>query len=202
MEFSNIIDLSHRIYNGMQVFPTKHHCKVKITQLANHQVNGKETRQIQIGTHSGTHCDAPSHYVRDSITIDKIPVRSLIGTAAICDLTMLPPSHCVEINDIIANTESKFYKRLILRFDWAKYYGTDGFYVNHPYLSNEAANWLLNEGCVLLGMDTPQPDNSDRQDSKAPIHQILLSKHVILLEYLSNLESIKLFEALPKRPYL
>ena len=85
-------------------------------------------------------------------------------------------------------------EKLILRFDWdLKTLGTRCSYGDHPYLSRGACEFLLQKGCRLLTVDTPQPDNplhGSNSPIDAPIHKFLLAHDVLLLEYLVNLKDI------------
>ena len=71
--------------------------------------------------------------------------------------------------------------------------GTAEYYSDHAYLSDEACRWLVDQGCRVLAMDTPQPDNplnGRASDNDAPAHKILLGAEVILVEYMVNLGSL------------
>jgi len=86
------------------------------------------------------------------------------------------------------SNELKKCKRLIIRFGWAKYWGGNKFFENYPYLSEEAARYLLSHEIKLIGCDTPQLDSANNIGS--PIHKILLNEKIILVEYLANLDNI------------
>src|SRR4051794_36605906 len=86
-----VIDLSFPIHEGMTTFPVHWHPVVEITQLGRHGIEDRETRKIVLGTHTGTHCDAPRHFVKDGQTIDQIPLDRFIGPAYVVDLTDSAP---------------------------------------------------------------------------------------------------------------
>ena len=58
-----ITDLSLTLEEGMMTFPTHWHPVVEITILGRHGVEGRETRKLVLGTHVGTHADAPLHFI-------------------------------------------------------------------------------------------------------------------------------------------
>ena len=67
------------------------------------------------------------------------------------------------------------------------------FYNEYPFLSENAAQWLVENGVRLIAMDTPSPDNPahSRGTSKdSPNHKVLLGAGVVLVEYLANLKSL------------
>jgi kynurenine formamidase len=83
--------------------------------------------------------------------------------------------------------------RLILRTGWSDYFGNLKFYNEYPFLSEEAAQWLVEQGVRLIAMDTPSPDNpahSRGTPKDSPNHKVLLGAQVVLVEYLTNLKSI------------
>ena len=194
--FSNykIIDLSLLIKEGMQTFNAPWHPKVKIKQLSTHEKNYRETRKIEIGTHTGTHIDAPKHFIKNGKSIDKIKLNQIVGEATIINFSNLSNLHKITKIELIKKINNKKIDRLIVRFDWDKKYNTRSYYTKHPYFSEEACKWLANNGCKILGIDTPQPDNpinnSGIKSKLAPNHKILLSKNIVILEYLANLRKI------------
>src|ERR1700730_7456200 len=82
-----IIDLSLSIEEGMMTFPTSWHPVVEITILGRHGIEGRETRKLVLGTHIGTHADAPRHFIPNGRTIDEVPLDVLIGPATVADFT-------------------------------------------------------------------------------------------------------------------
>jgi arylformamidase len=174
----------------MTTFPRPWHPVVEITILGRHGIEGRETRKIVLGTHTGTHCDAPLHFIPKGGTVDQIPLETLVGPATVLDFSHCATNQELTTGDFESRLQNRRPQRLILRFDWCKRFNEMSFYTEHPYLSHGAASWLVECGVRLLGMDTPQPDNP-RPDPggvvESPIHKLLLGNGVILVEYLCNL---------------
>lgn len=188
------IDLSFPIHEGMTSFAAHWHPKVEVTQLGRHGVEERETRRLVLGTHTGTHCDAPRHFIPDGETIDNIPIETLVGPAIILDLSDTAPRQRVEASDLAALLGDRRPERLILRYDWSAHWSEPTYYADHPFLSPEAARLLVDRGVRMLGMDTPMPDDPTqgwRNDPDSPIHRILLGAGVVLVEYLANLGEIR-----------
>ncbi|MDP6560837.1 MAG: cyclase family protein, partial [Candidatus Binatia bacterium] len=76
-----IIDLTFPIHEGMQTFPVHWHPVVEITQLGRLDVEARETRKMVLGTHTGTHMDAPRHFIEGGKTIDEVTLDILVGPA-------------------------------------------------------------------------------------------------------------------------
>lgn len=188
-----IVDLTMHLEEGMQTFPTHWHPFVEITQLGRHGLENRETRKLVLGTHTGTHIDAPRHFIPEGITVDQIPLEQLVGPASVLDLTAFGAGMEVSAEDLARSLGDRSAKRVLMRFDWDRTLGTMGYYNDSPFLSEEAAQWLVDHGCHLLGMDTAMPDNpkNGRNGPKdSPNHKILLGNGVILLEYMINLAAL------------
>ena len=188
-----IIDLSMILEEGMISFPQPWHPIVEIVQLGRHEIEGRETRKITMGTHTGTHIDAPRHFIPDAPTVDEIPLDQMNGLASVVNLTAFGPGQEVGLSDLEKALGDRSAERVLLRFDWERMTGSLDYYHKSPYLSEDAAKWLIEKGCKLLGMDTPMPDNPEngRGCSKdSPNHKILLGGGAILVEYMVNLSAI------------
>jgi arylformamidase len=188
-----IIDLSLPIEEGMMTFPTHWHPVVEITILGRHGIEGRETRKLVLGTHIGTHADAPRHFIPKGTTIDEIPLDILIGAATVADFPGCRPLQEIDVADLEEKLGGKFPQRIILRTGWSKYFGEMKFYNEYPFLSENAAKWLVENGVKLLAMDTPSPDNpahSRGTPKDSPNHKVLLGAGVVLVEYLTNLQAL------------
>ena len=174
-------------------FPTPWHPVVEITILGRHGIEGRETRKLVLGTHVGTHADAPRHFIPNGATIDQVPLDVLIGPATVADFQNCGPLHEIGIADLKQRLGDKKPVRLILRTGWSEYFGNMKFYNEYPFLSEDAAHWLVEKGVRLIAMDTPSPDNpahSRGTPRASPNHKVLLGAGVVLVEYLTNLKSV------------
>jgi kynurenine formamidase len=188
-----IVDLTMSIHEGMQTFPAHWHPVVEITQLGRHGIENRETRKIVLGTHTGTHIDAPRHFVPGGRTVDQISLEQINGRATLVDMSHLPARASVDVPELAAATKNHSVERLIMRFDGCKRLGTMEYYTDHQWLTQDACRWLVERGCRLLGFDIPMPDNPNsgpRSEEDSPNHKILLGNNVILLEYLVHLSAI------------
>ena len=189
----SIIDLTLPVHEGMTTFPVLWHPYVEITQLGRHSTEGRETRKIVIGTHTGTHMDAPRHFIANGKTLDEIALEDLIGPCTLLDMTDFKTFAEVPANVMERRLAGRKPKRLMLRFDWSDKIFTPDYYPAHPFLSEECSQFLVDAGVKLLGMDTPMPDNPKNgrgSGNDSPNHKILLGNEVILLEYVTNLREL------------
>jgi acyl-CoA synthetase (AMP-forming)/AMP-acid ligase II/kynurenine formamidase len=204
---SMLIDLSHPLHEGMLTFPGLNHPRTEVTQLARHGVEGRATRRLVLGTHTGTHLDAPLHFIEGGGSIDQVPLSTLVGPAVVADLGPAGPLEEISLARLQAAVGGRLaHPRVLLRFGWSQRFGRMDFYTESPFLAREACAWLVEQGAALVGMDVASPDDprlgyGSAEDS--PNHHILLGAGVILLEYLNNLEQLSAPEvflaALPLR---
>ena len=174
-------------------FPTHWHPVVEITILGRHGIEGRETRSWSwertlalTPTRPGTSSLAES-------TIDEVPLDVLIGPATIADFTGCRPLQEIDVAGSGEEIGRRVPRRLILRTGWSEYFGQMKFYKEYPFLSEKAAQWLVEKGVRLIAMDTPSPDNPahSRETAKdSPNHKVLLGAGVVLVEYVANLKAL------------
>ncbi len=191
-----IIDLTYEIVEDMSIFNAPWHPNISIVQLGRIETEGRETRRICLGTHTGTHMDAPLHFIKNGESIDKIPLDKLIGDVTIVDFSYLENNKPVTKEML---TKIEICSKMIFKFGWGKNWKTKDFFNNYPFFSISAVNYLISQKIEVLGMDTPSPDDSrinihdknlDR-NADSPIHKLLLSHGIIIIEYIANLDIVK-----------
>ena len=174
-------------------FPTHWHPVVEISILGRHGVEGRETRKLVLGTHIGTHADAPRHFIPQGKGIDQVPLDVLVGPAQVLNFTPCQPLQVIDIPHLETKLGGRSPARIVLRTDWSEYFGQMPFYTQYPFLSEDAAKWLVGKGVRLIAMDTPSPDNPAHSRGTAkdsPNHQVLLGAGVVLVEYVCNVKAL------------
>jgi kynurenine formamidase len=189
-----LVDLTFPIHEGMTTYPSHWHPLVEITLMGRHGIENRETRKLLLGSHTGTHCDAPRHFVPGGQTVDALSLQTLIGPALVLDFSKVHPKQELDVHDLEVKLGNRNPERLVLRFDWSEQWGKMEYYTDHPFLSQAAARFLVDRGVALLAMDTPTPDNPQHGRGSpvdSPVHKILLGSEVILVEYLCNLKALR-----------
>lgn len=188
------VDLSFPIRVGMAAFPSHWHPTVEVTQMGRHSVERRETRRLVLGTHTGTHVDAPRHFVERGRTIDTFPPELMMGPAGILDLMPGVPRKEYGLPEVRAALQRRrVLPRMLVRFGWSRRYGRADYYTKAPFLSLESCRWLADRGVRLLGLDTPSVDCHDhgwRSGNDAPNHRELLGRGLFLVESLNNLDRL------------
>ncbi|MDI9633193.1 MAG: cyclase family protein [Methanolinea sp.] len=133
---------------------------------------------MRLSTHSGTHVDAPSHYIRGAPGVDGIDPGALIGECRV--VSVGGSGSLIEARDLGGATG----ERLLLR-TW--YSGEEGFREDYPGLSPACARALADAGARCIGIDSPsiEPYSGD-----GTVHRALLSRGVAVIEFL-DLSSVR-----------
>jgi len=180
-----IIDLSFEIENNMPTCGTSWHQKVEIKQIGYVDKVGRNTHSIMLGSHTGTHIDAPLHFIENGQSIEKVDLSILCGKIKIVDFTNVQQGGFVSLS-MLKNIEVE--QRMLFRFDWHKKWKTPEYYNNFPYFEEDAIDYLINNGMQLIAIDTPSPDSGINISSfdDSPNHKKLLKNNVVIIEYLNN----------------
>ena len=139
-----------------------------------------------LGAHSGTHMDAPMHFVRDGAPVDKVPLEPLIGPALVIDI----PDSVQAINAAeLAKHDWKGAERVIFRtrsslHGWMH---SPTFHRDFAYVAPDAAQQLADAGVKMVGVDYI---SAEQFGAPAPLtHRTLLGKGIPIVEgiYLENI---------------
>lgn len=187
---SKILDLTLPIHEGMPTYPSDWHPIVDIKVMGRIGMEARRSHSVTLGSHTGTHMDSPAHMVQDGITIDNIPLETIVGETKVIDFSNKGKGDYITLNEIEnCGTEICKGDRLLIKTGWYKNWGTNDYYTDWPWIQPEAAKWLVDKGVILVCLDIPSPDdpNSDTgYGMQSPIHNIFLENGVILVEYLTN----------------
>ena len=153
--------------------------------------DGWNATTLELYSHSGTHMDAPRHFLPDGDTLDQQDLGVLIGSAIVADLAPAKPRELIGIDHLSAIAESiEPGTRLLLRTDWHKRYGTQAYRHELPRLSLELAQWLVSRGVALVGVEPPSVADVDNIPELTAVHQTLFRGNIVIVEGLANLDQI------------
>ena len=171
-----VYDISLPLYSGMPVWQGDPQVVIENT-LSISKGDGCNVSSLQLGSHSGTHIDAPRHFIDNATGIDAVSPEILMGAARLIRLenTLIIDRKALEE----INLEGVC--RLLLA---TGYSAVDEKY---SYITPQAAAYLVQIGIKLLGTDCPSPDKPGGEDY--PVHHTLLKNGIIIIENL-NLNSV------------
>ena len=141
--------------------------------------DGFNDHYISIGTHVGTHIDAPLHMLENGVSLDKISIEQFVGNGRL-----------VEVNG--ANFESVKSAGIqegdivLFHTGVSEKYHDPTYFEDYPAMSEEVAKYLVEAKVKMIGVDICSVDNQDG----FPIHKILLAGNVLIIENLINLNQL------------
>ena len=191
-----IVDLSCELSNGTMTYPGDP--KVSIDRVLGMPEAIINVSSISTGSHSGTHVDAPLHVLENGADIAEMPLERFVGQAVTLSIPKVK-------NEVITKSdlESHSFDRgciLLISTGWEEHLGKKEYFENFPYVSTEAAEYLVERGIRALGLDIPSMDIAGGDFSS---HKVLLSAGIPLIEALINTKSIVgksvIFFAFPMR---
>lgn len=181
-----IIDLTHLINENMPVYPGT---EKPVLNIANTIENdGFVETKMEMYSHTGTHMDAPYHLFKEGKTLDSFNIKQFAGKGILINAEKMD-NQCIELihirpyKDIIEKADF-----VIIKTGWSKYWGSDDYFKNFPYLTEESAIWLSNFKLKGIGLDTISidPVNSNELSN----HKIFMKKDMVIIENLCNLDNI------------
>jgi arylformamidase len=126
--------------------------------------------RLGLGSHTGTHVDAPLHFLPGGDGVDRLPLDALIGPALVLDLTHVEADVRAADLDFPAGAE-----RLLLKTPNSRLWERDEFAPEHVALEPDAARLLVERGVRLVGVDYLSVGSPET-------HRILLAAGVVPLE--------------------
>jgi arylformamidase len=193
------IDLSHSLEEGMPVWPTlSRYFKTLWSSI--HYGDEATAHQLLMNEHSGTHVDAPAHFLPPDHPhhrwVDEVPLEQWIGRACLLGCDALERRSAVSADHVLAweARHGRIERGDIAVFEfgwwrkWALRPDDAAFLTDWPGLGLDCVALLLERGVKAVGVDTLSPDVFD--DAASPVHKALLGDGVVIIENLANLDRV------------
>ncbi|WP_108649111.1 cyclase family protein [Dongshaea marina] len=172
-----LIDLTHTFGSPMPVFPGDP--PATLTEIASVREDGFSNHLLSCGMHTGTHMDAPMHFIDSGLNISELGLSRLIGPAILLDARGQQQLQLSLLDGVTVRRELA----VLILTGHDKHFGKPEYYQAYPLITPELGRKLTDSGVRLLGLDTPSPD-----DSPFAIHQQLLGAGIPIIENLTGLE--------------
>lgn len=187
-----LVDLSHTVEHGLITYrglPAPIICDyLSREESRQHYAVGTEFQigRIEMVANTGTYLDTPFH-------------RYAEGK----DLAQLPLSSIANLDGVIVRAENSFGKgadislfrqldirdkAVLVHTGWDMHWGSEQYFTGHPFLTSAAAQFLVDGGAKLVGIDSLNLD--DTRDLTRPVHSILLRANIPIVEHLCNLGAL------------
>jgi kynurenine formamidase len=150
-----------------------------------------QATEVSLATHVGTHLEAPRHLREGGRTIDDYPAGKWIGRGLVCEVAAEPLER-IEVEQIDPPAEPREGDALLLRTGWEDHVGEERYY-EQPYLSEAAAEWVVDAGFGWLGIDSPSPEmpvQLREEPFDYPVHSALLDSDVPIAEHVTGLAAV------------
>jgi kynurenine formamidase len=181
-----LIDLTHPISPNMPAYPGTEP-PVFETGCSIDDIGFLE-KKITLYSHTGTHMDAPAHLIKGSKSLDDLPINHFYGNAFLLNCSNIMNQQ-IKIEDLEPHEAIiKRVEHLLIHTGWSQYWGTEKYFSDYPVLSIETAKWLSGFGLKGFGLDAISADEAETKDYR--VHKTLLRNSTIIIENLTNLESL------------
>lgn len=169
------LDLTHTIKENMPVYPGDPSPEIK--QVGFMEKDGFNDTQIKLGTHTGTHIDAPFHMIKNGKRLTEYEPGRFFG-----------PGHLIDARgkaisaDLLDGKKISQGDIVLIITDFSDKFGAPEYYESFPEISPDFALRIVEFGVSLIGLDFPSPDRPPFN-----VHKILLGGDVLIIENLVNL---------------
>ncbi len=164
---TTVMDITRPVYHGMPVWPGDP--DVQFAPTLTIAQDGANVTSLCMGTHSGTHIDAPSHYLAGAGTVETVPLESLVGPCLVIEFATKGP---VGRSSLLESLKAPHPPRILMKTG-PKAAGPE------TYLDAGGAAYLVEQGIVLIGTEEMSIESLVGDGS---VHTCLLEAGVVILE--------------------
>lgn len=197
-DHASVVDLSYTMEPNMPFWPTQPQYSASVVET--YEEGGESFHQeIHISEHTGTHMDAPKHFIPGSCSVDRLNPTTVMGRGVTLHAENIPPRGLLDVEQII--TFEREHGPILagdivmIRFGWDDRYAIlpedKGFLRDWPGLSDRAAQYLADKKVAAVGCDTLALDAFEC--SQFVSHQILLGAGIPIIENICNLQLLPPF---------
>jgi arylformamidase len=187
-----VIDLSHEIESGMITHPglpapivcdflTREESASRYAEGTSFHIG-----KIDMVANTGTYIDSPFHRFEHGDDISQLPLALLVDLP--CCVVRTGESGRRSITAAAFADVDVTGKAVLIHTGWDVLWGQEAYLANNPHLTEDAANFLVENGAILVGIDSVNIDSLT--DNARPVHTILLGHRIPIVEHLCNLGAI------------
>ena len=185
-----IIDLTLTVSDKIPTFPGSP--RPNFIPWENVKEDGYNLELLFLSSHTGTHMDAPYHFLEKGAKIHEISLEKLVSEAALIQSRKgsgesITKTHIQKFEKKSGKIDG--FSSVIFQTGWQRNLQKKYYFTKNPGLSVSAAKYLASKKISLVGIDSPSIDVG--VDSKFSVHQIFAKKGMLIVENLTNLNKIK-----------
>jgi arylformamidase len=187
-----LVDVSHVVEHGMITYkglPAPLICDfLSREQSRSHYTPGTELHigKLEMVSNTGTYLDSPFHRYANGKDLSELPLERLANLEGIVIPADLSKGR--GIDRTVFQDHDLRGKAVLVRTGWDAHWRTDQYFEGHPFLTRDAAEFLLEAGVALVGIDSLNID--DTGDLNRPVHSLLLAAEVPIVEHLRGLNQL------------
>ena len=187
-----LVDVSHVVEHGMVTYkglPAPLVCDfLSREQSRSHYAPGTAFHigKIEMVANTGTYLDSPFHRYADGKDLSELPLDRLANLDGVVIPADLGNGRAVGRG--VFRGHDLRGKAVLVRTGWDAHWRTDRYFEGHPFLTRDAAEYLLEAGAALVGIDSLNID--DTGDLSRPVHSLLLDAEVPIVEHLCGLDQL------------
>ena len=187
-----LIDLSHPYRDGMfsqRLFPP-----VRVERCVRYEDRGVNVTCISAAVHAGTHVDAPCHFIPGGLSVDQLDLARVTGPAVCWEVAQRADEEIGVADLERCRPPAERGDIVFVSTGWDVHFATDhDLYHHHPYLSIDAAAWLVERRVKMVALDVATPDMPEAIRQAGfdwPVHHLLLAAGILIAENLAHLHLV------------
>jgi arylformamidase len=185
-----VFDLSLSVSNNTPTYPDSP--EPRVIEWASLEKDDYNLEMIFLSSHTGTHIDAPYHFVKKGKKIHELEPSRFLQNAILIRVKA-PANYSITKSDIVSFEKKHGVipngSSIVFATGWNDNISRNNFFSANPGLSESAARYIASKKLNLVGIDSPSIDTG--KSTKFVTHHILLKNDVLILENLCNLSKIK-----------
>jgi kynurenine formamidase len=185
-----IVDLSHVIEHGMTTYPglpppeigdhlTREASKARYTPGTEFHIG-----RISMVGNTGTYLDTPFHRYADGGDLATTPLERMVELDGVVVDALGMPS----VDADLLQRHRVGGRAVLIHTGWSRHWGSDAYLSGHPYLTASGAEWLVEQGAALVGIDSLNVDGTET--GERPAHSALLAAGIPIVEHLCHLDRL------------
>ena len=176
-----LLDISVPLAAGIAAYPGNPEFELQpVKRIANG--GSSNVSRLVMGTHTGTHVDAPRHFFDDGAGVDALPLDLLLGRTRVVEITRRGGIGAEEL----AEAGLREDLRVLLKTSNSALWNGEGFHQDYTHLTEAGARYLVDQGVKVVGIDYLSIEQFKK--AGAPAHHALLSQGVVIIEALNLAE--------------
>lgn len=181
-----IVDLSVPLTNDTPIYPGDPEPNISVAATIENE--GYNLHYVHIGSHTGTHVDAPYHICPTGEKIDESDLHLFIGTGVVISVLGKEEQEPIGLSDVEAYLKQLSPGKIILfHTGWSQYTGEEKYF-HHPYVEVDVIHEMIKRGIRTFFIDALNIDAAG--NTSFPVHHAIAAVNGILAENLTNFEAI------------